>query len=484
MTTTDIESTAEPPVAATPVTLPRVERFLRTRKAWVVIYLAFLAAYAAASGNRIRQHSPYNHFVYLADGWLKGRLDLAVPPPNENDWGRVEVLTLRDGREVRGQFSQTGASDRFLPLRGRPITVTPDMIAGRRWIRYVSFPPFPAVLMLPFVAVWGLAFNDVLFTVLWAALNPLLLFLLLERLRVRGDSTRSSRENLWLTVAFGVGSVYYFASVLGQVWYTAHAVAVTLIIGYAAASLDARWPTIAGLCVGLGFATRPPLGYMLPLFLWQSVVVAGGWAALRSHAAARRVLLGKLVRFAIPAGLILAVLLWHNWARFGSPTEFGHKFLNIVWQERIQRWGLFNYHFLSRNLAAAFVLLPRILVRYPYVRVGYNGLSIFFTSSFIAYVFFRARRTPLDRPLWLTIGAAALPSLLYQSTGFVQFGYRYSLDYMVYVMMLLALGGRPIGRLWKALIVVSIVINLFGAVTFDRYYQFTYDDSFFPNGRE
>ena len=37
--------------------------------------------------------------------------------------------------------------------------------------------------MLPFVAIWGLKFNDVLFTALWAALNPVLLFLLLRDLR-------------------------------------------------------------------------------------------------------------------------------------------------------------------------------------------------------------------------------------------------------------------------------------------------------------
>ena len=37
--------------------------------------------------------------------------------------------------------------------------------------------------MVPFVAIWRLHFNDVLFTALWAALNPVLLFLLLQHLR-------------------------------------------------------------------------------------------------------------------------------------------------------------------------------------------------------------------------------------------------------------------------------------------------------------
>ena len=57
---------------------------------------------------------------------------------------------------------------------------------SRSALRYVSFPPFPAVLMLPFVAIWRLRFNDVLFTALWAALNPVLLFFLLRELAGAG----------------------------------------------------------------------------------------------------------------------------------------------------------------------------------------------------------------------------------------------------------------------------------------------------------
>jgi hypothetical protein len=227
----------------------RFKRLLACRWGLVVIYVAFLGAYLGASGGRLRQHSAYNHFVYLAEGWLKGRLDMPVPPPNENDWARVEVLHLKDGRTLKGMFGKTGPTDRFYPLRGPSLTVENEDIGSRSDIRYVSFPPFPAVAMLPFVAVMHLKFNDVLFTVIWAAFNPVLLFLLLRRLKARGYSKRSEVDDFWLTVMFGVGSVYYFASVLGQVWFTAHVLAVTCVIGYAWASLDAAHPALAGLCV-------------------------------------------------------------------------------------------------------------------------------------------------------------------------------------------------------------------------------------------
>ena len=47
---------------------------------------------------------------------------------------------------------------------------------------------------------------------------------------------------------------------------------------------------------------------------------------------------------------------------------------------------------------------------------------------------------------------------------------------MVFLLMLLAIGGRPLGKLGKGLIVAGVVINLFGALTFDRewkYYRVT-----------
>ena len=489
---------AAPAVAPSPRP-PIVDRLAGRLRGWrgfLVLYAVFAAAYLGAAGGRLRAHSPYNHYVYLAEGWLHGRLSLAGGPPNENDWAKVDVLVLRDGRTVRGSYGgRGGAADRFYPLNGRPETIVAGDIVSRTAIRYVSFPPFPAVLMLPLVAIWGLGFNDVVFTVLWAALNPALLFFLLRSLQRQGLSKRSPADDLWLTVMFGVGSVYYYCSVVGEVWFTAHVVAVSAVIGFAWAAVGARRPALAGLFVGLGLATRPPgLGLMAVLFLWEAVRVSGALTRAEAPQGQGQGQRGKLrfrpnirlvqmlARFSGPLVVILAILLLHNWARFAHPFEFGHRYLNVQWQERIQRFGLFNYHFLSRNLAAALILLPRILTRWPYIKISQHGMSLLVTSPALVYAAVPADRSRLAVPLWLTVLATALPSLLYQNSGYVQVGYRFSLDYMIFLVMLLAVGNRPLSRLWKTLIVVSIPINVFLAVIFDRFGEFTYDDSFFPHG--
>ncbi|HEY8923871.1 MAG TPA: hypothetical protein VIU64_05770 [Polyangia bacterium] len=485
-------------------TTVKVDRWFGASGAWrgaITLYLVFAGAYLGASGPRLRQHSQYNHYVYLAEGWLHGRLALAGPPPNENDWAKVDVLVLKDGRTVKGTYGgRGGPPDRFYPLRGKPFTITDGEIASRSALRYVSFPPLPALLMLPFVAIWKLAFNDVLFTALLAAVNPVLLFLLLQDLARRRLSRRSVIDNLWLTAMFGLGSVYYYCSVVGQVWYTAHVVTVAGSIGFAWAALDAERPLRAGLFAGLAMAARPTGLFMSVFFLFEAAVATGAWlpasapgAAAAGGGAVRRVwwrrlrpnraFIARLARFCAPLLAIQIVLSALNWARFEDPFEFGHRYLNITWQDRIQRFGLFNYHFLSRNLAAALVLLPRILAHFPFVKISQHGMSLLLTTPALAYtVAPPAEPTRLRAPLWLTVLATALPSLLYQNSGYVQLGYRFSLDYMVFFMMLLAVGNRPISRLWKALIVVSIPINLFLAIIFDRAMEFTFDDSFFPHG--
>jgi hypothetical protein len=470
------------PVAPDPTPAGRLSRLLRGWRGALVVYLVFTGAYLGASGGRLRSHTPYNHYVYLAEGWLHGRLALAGQPPNENDWAKVDVLKLRDGRELRGIYgSRTGGPvDRFYPLRGTPETIPAADILTRSSIRYVSFGPFPAMLMLPFVAIWRLAFNDVLFTALWAGLNPMLLFLLLRNLRARGLSRRSDVDDLWLTALLGVGSVYYYCAVIGQVWFTGLVVGVTLSIAYIWASIGAARPVLAGLCAVLGFATRPPW-LVVPLFVFEAVRAAGGGAGLRTPEG-RRTLRRLLVDFAGPIAVGGAVLCWYNYARFANPFEFGHRFLAVQWQERIFRFGLFNYHFLSRNLAAALILLPRLMARYPYIKISQHGMSMLVTSPNLVYTVLPQEKSPLTRPLWFTIAAVAIPDLLYQSSGYIQCGYRYSLDYLAYFMVLLAVGNRPFTRLFKGFIVFAFALNLFLAITFGRYGEFSYDDSFFPHG--
>jgi hypothetical protein len=98
--------------------------------------------------------------------------------------------------------------------------------------------------------------------------------------------------------------------------------------------------------------------------------------------------------------------------------------------------------------------------------------TMWVTTPILLFLLWPRDKPPIHRALWITVACVALPSLLYQNSGWVQFGYRFSLGYMVFLLALVAIGGRPLGRLAKGLIVVGIVINLFGALTFDREWKY------------
>jgi hypothetical protein len=68
----------------------------------------------------------------------------------------------------------------------------------------------------------------------------------------------------------------------------------------------------------------------------------------------------------------------------------------------------------------------------------------------------------------VTAAAVAVPTLFYQNSGWFQFGYRFSNDYAVFLFALLFVGGRRFGVLFCALGAFAVVLNAFGALTFNR----------------
>ncbi len=433
-----------------------------TVRLYAALFVIGLVVYGALAGSRLTRQSQAPQFVYQADAWLHGHLDVK-PPLVDNDWAKLETVELASGQVVTGRRMITRPVFRALDGSEYPR----DQIKGTRgttW--YMSFPPLPTLLMVPSAAISGRTGNDVLPTVLIAALILPLALLLLRRLAEANLSTRTQREDLWLVGMLAFGTVLFFSAVQGKVWYTAHVLGIALALVYAWASIEAKRPIAAGLALGAAALTRTPMAFMFPLFALE---------AWRMAAGDRKQLVRTLVRFAIPVVAFAIAGMIYNAIRFGSPTEFGHTYLDVRQQTQIEQWGLASYHYLARNLAVAFTLLPELPGRPPWIQVGGHGLALWVTTPILLFLLWPREKPPIHRALWITVACVALPSLFYPNSRWVQLGYRFSLDYMVFLLMLLAIGGRPLTRVGKALIIAGVVINLFGALTFDRewkYYRF------------
>lgn len=396
--------------------------------------LVTLVLLACAPPGILTGHTRYNHFALLAEAWLDGRLDLGGAPPA---YAQNNDFALFDGK----------------------------------W--FVVFPPFPSVLIVPLVALSGSAqaVCDGLFFLLLAGLAPAALFLVLEKLRQRGDSKRGELENVALSCLFCFGSVYFFSSVQGTVWFAAHVVAAVLTCLYLLFALGAERPLLAGVCLALAFATRTPLLFAAPLFVIEALrstrlTAARGPGWLQRYELRR--LLPALAWFGLPLMIVVGLTLWHDAARFGDPFEVGYRYLSVAWAKRIAKWGLFDYHYLGRNLGVMLTSLPWFPAEGGAVQINGHGLALWLTTPMYLWLAFAKRWSPLARSLLLTAALIAVPTLLYQNTGWVQFGYRFSNDYAPFLFVLLALVGPPLRGAFMVASAFAVIVNFFGALTFGR----------------
>jgi hypothetical protein len=172
--------------------------------------------------------------------------------------------------------------------------------------------------------------------------------------------------------------------------------------------------------------------------------------------------------FALPLALVLGVTFALNAARFGDPFEVGYRYLEVVWRARIEKWGLFSYHYLGRNLAVVLTSLPWLGDPNAPVRVSAHGLALWVTTPMVLWLLWPKRTAVPHWALAVTAACVAVPSLFYQNSGWVQFGYRFSNDYAVFLFALFAIGGRKMGAFFTALAAWAVIVNGFGAATFNR----------------
>ena len=392
------------------------------RGAWLVGVLVMVVAFALYALSSYQFDAGRPDFFYLADAFLHGRLylDRALGP-----WDNVVV----DGRV------------------------------------YVPFAPFPAIVFTPIVAVLGPARLDQWEQIVDSAIAAAdvgLCWWLMARLGVR-----SLRDRLWLVILFGFSTQILWVTTRGGVWHTGHLIATFVTLAALIETFGRRRAWLLGLLVGAGFLTRAPLALAAPFFAWV--------LADRDRATWRRPRdwpWRAWVWYALGIAPAAVFFLWYNAARFGSPLESGYVLASLPpFLEAQRAQGLFSLSHLGMNLDYLFTHLPTFAVQGPTglqlvwpPRPDGLGLSIFLTSPGLLLALRADWRSRMTVGLALTAAAVLLPSLLYYGGGWLQYGYRYALDSIPFVMAIVGLAvarrGLPI---WgKVLIAFGVAVNALG----------------------
>ena len=464
----------------------------RTERRLVVLAGGVLALVAGLIYLATQVDRYYDHFVWQASAFLEGQAAIRYP--------------------VAGSAASHGNAyfQDVLPV------ATADGV-GRGLL---PVPPLPAVLLLPFVAVWGLATDDqTLFSIL-AAVDVAICWWMLGRLRLRPP------VRLATTIFFAFGTVFWYTAQLATTWYQAHIVAVGLAMVAIAIALGAdpaaqddepgfddpdvpaprfrpSFPTwrgwiavdrrqfLAGFLFGLACTARLTVVFAAPFFLF---VGAGGNWWRRGWSAG----LGAI----IPVGLLLAYNIVTTGELIHPAYDYLYRLESFAYPSLgyDPRWGVEDARYLPQNAAIMFLSLPDVFPSTLPDSLGVNDTAVCLDPGAVRGLFDVSCPLAVPRdvgmsvlvtsPAWLlaipalrrygrsrlVTGAAlavvvvVVVNLMHFSQGWVQFGYRFSNDAAPFALLLVALGMERFvdrGRAWAmpaaiGLVLLSITINAWG----------------------
>ncbi len=315
-------------------------------------------------------------------------------------------------------------------------------------------PPFPSLLMFPFIPLFGDYLNDVIFTISIAAMNGILLFFVFMKLKELSYVTLTKNEIIWLIILFFIGSVHLTVSIIGHVWQTAHVVSVTCLILYILSSLENR-AISAGFFLSAAMLTRPSMAVCALFFLGLQLLKVSDtrWYKKIFHY--------EVIVFSSVLLVGVATLLAYNYLRFHNWFDFGYQYLSY---KNTREVGLFHTQFLLRNLRIMLVDFPSFKSSFPFIQFHALGMSIFLMSPAFIYLFSFKKRSSILLIAWLTAIVGIMPSLLYAETGWMQFGFRRLMDILPFLFVILALQLSELSRIFKMLVIISIIINLGGVL--------------------
>jgi hypothetical protein len=355
---------------------------------------------------------PAPHFGFLAQAFLHGRLDIPLP--------------LLDASIYHGRY--------FVPMG-----------------------PFPAVLFLPLVALLGPYLPVLVLCLLVFAVTMPVVWRLWVALGVDDRGVRG-----WLTLGTLGGTAYFTNLVANGSSNSAHIVSFALLSGALLFAVRDRAPLVAGLLLGCAVATRETEILALP-------GLALVYALNHRSAGARAAVVGQLGLGLVPPLLLIAV---YNAARFGSPLESGYAFQRMYLIPNMEgvRTGLFSLAHVPKNLYYALIASPvpvggedTAVLRFPWIRPSLWGMGVIFVSPWLLLGLAARGRLALS----LAAGAAPViaADLLWWSTGYFQFGYRFLLDALPFLVALVALAvRRPAAAAWlPRLVAISLLVNAWGA---------------------
>ncbi len=333
-----------------------------------------------------------------------------------------------------------------------PINLPAGDYADYKARQYLFFGPMPSVLLTPFVAIWGESFPQIDLSIASLVVVFSAIFLLARRFKF------DTADSFWLANFFVFGTVLYLVGLVNTSAYLVQAVGtVFVVLAILEYFTKKRW-FVMGILIGAATATRITL--ISAAFFFVLEIIRN-----RSSLNLRK----AFVYFLVPVISSLILLGFYNYRRFGSVFDTGYTYNASALNKDYYNFkvGWFSPIHIPANLYVLLAMPPQpvkmgrveFVLQFPYLKADKIGMAIWFTSPLFVFLF-AARKKPYTFSALAAIFAALVPSLLYWGIGIVQYGYRYSLDFLPFLFLILLSAFREkLSGAAKLLIAGGIIFN-------------------------
>jgi len=321
---------------------------------------------------------------------------------------------------------------------------------------FVPFPPFPAVLLLPFATLPDFTAPEVI------VIGALLSVIGVITMRSLLDKLSQGKDLLpWAVAALFLGTGYWMCLVRSSgVWFFAHIVAVTALLLAINEALGRGRGILVGLLLGMAFLSRQMTIFsaiFLALVLWNN-----------THFVEPRRKALNLLGFLIAVFLCIDIYLAYNGARFSGMFDTGYSYITLhgFLKERVINYGLFHPAYVPFNFIHLFLQGFHISFSGATYLGGMDmdnfGTALPLASPFIFAAFWARWKKSLLWGAWLTIALTLVCTLFYYNNGWLQYNaQRFTLDFLPVLMVLVVLGVGRVGEgLWKAAVVYAVGLNV------------------------
>jgi hypothetical protein len=393
-----------------------------TKDYWIALGLALITTIVFfLSIKATQQHFDYT--ARIASAFLQGQLGMDKQPPS---W--LNEMVPVDGRYYS-----------VFPL-GAVISMLPVAILQKFELLH-NFPGGALAALISGMSVW-----------------------FLFSLSAVGAASVAKRIMLSMVLIFGTWTWCNLG--FGGAWQLALGLA---LLGETAALyfvLVEFRPLVAGAFFALAIGNRTEIVLCLPIFLYLLLKkIAPEVTGLNAIAQKSRQNLRVFTYFLmvpVALGLLTAV---YNYARFGSPFDFGYARIPRLLQEPWYQHGLFSLHAIPWN--AYKMLFEGFHDRpdFPYITFHPFGCCIFLASPFLFLIFREGGAYKVV--VWIAIGLLTFALWTHGNPGGWQFSYRYGMVLLPWMfLLLLSNGPQEISVIEAALFVVSVTINAIASYQF------------------